>query len=122
MINKIILEGSIQEFEYTTKADNSVFVKGSLLSFNSANTDTNKKLIIYFYIEGLLAKKYYKKLFKNTRVIFEGKLELTQWKDSNDIQRARYSINVQNIKLFDSQYDNKKFNIIYSRENNSFIV
>ena len=120
MFNKIILEGSITDIEYITLDNHEVKVNGTLLSIDNENT--NSKLAIYFYIEGALAKRYYKKLFKNTKVLFKGKLKLLKWEDNSKNTKARYCIDIQSIDLINHKnIDNKKFSILYSRDNNSFI-
>ena len=118
MYNKTILEGNIQEIEYITKDDNTVIVNGTILS---SNLEQDAKCVLYFYIDGDIAKRYHKQLFKNTKILLEGRLEFRQWNESNGTPKGRYILNVEKLKLIDG-IDSKKFSILYSREDNIFIV
>ena len=118
MYNKIFLEGEIQEIEYITNDDGVVIVNGTILSLNKSQ---NISCVLYFSFYGELAKKYHKQLFKNTKVLLEGQLEFKQWNESNGTQRAKYTLNVEKLKLTD-QIEDTKFSILYSSVENSFIV
>ena len=118
MYNKTILEGIVANIEYVTHDDNSIVVNGTI----SCNSDKSKgKCVLYFNIYGDVAIKYHKQLFQNTKVLLEGQLEFKQWNESNGNTKARYSLNVEKLKLLDG-IDNKKFSILYSSEDNSFII
>ena len=116
MYNKTVLEGEIQEIEYITNDDGVVIVNGTILSLKKSQ---NTSCVLYFSFYGKLAKKYHKKLFKNTKVLLEGQLEFKQWSESNGTQRARYILNVEKLKLTD-QIEDEKFSILYSSIDNSF--
>lgn len=119
MYNKIVLEGTIQEYEYITQDDDTILVNGTILS--QENGDENNWCILYFHISGNLAKIYHKRLFKDTKVLLEGQLKYKRWKEPCGNLRARYILNVQNLKLFDKEHQNN-FSILYDMKNNSFKI
>ena len=112
MYNKLTLEGKIIAYEYVTQSDDTIIVNGTILS-NSDDVNCS----LFFYFTGNLAKQYYKKIFVNTKALLDGKLEFKQWKESNGTPRARYMLKVTDLKII-----RKKFNILYSSDDNSFIL
>ena len=110
----MILEGEIATYEYIIQSDGKVIVNGTIQSTDNDNNICT----LFFYLDEELAIKYYRQLDKNIKVIFDGKLDYKKWIDSNDTQRARYTLYVKKIQILNIS---NKTTLLYSTTEKRFI-